>query len=104
MGWKLDTTWKGPYTITEVAGKGRYRLRAQSGKELKKLYSGVLLKEYFEPAGSQSDYLLLWRPKRLQMTFKKEVNFLVVKVLIFFMLVVLKVSIYCSNVCNRCIN
>ena len=32
MGWKLDTTWKGPYTITEVAGKGRYRLRAQSGK------------------------------------------------------------------------
>ena len=54
MGGKLDITWKGPYTITEVAGKGSYHLRAQCGKELKKLYNGVLLKEYFEPPASHT--------------------------------------------------
>ena len=46
MGGKLDATWKGPYTVSEFVGKGRYRLMRGDGKELKKLYNGVLLKEY----------------------------------------------------------
>ena len=37
----------GPYTVAEVVDKGRYRLQNQSGKKLKKLYNGVLLKEHF---------------------------------------------------------
>ena len=51
MGGKLDATWKGPYTVSEFVGKGRYRLMRGDGKELKKLYNGVLLKEYI-PLGS----------------------------------------------------
>ena len=50
MGGKFDATWKGPYTIAEVVGKGRYRLKRGDGKDLKKLYNGILLKEYLEPS------------------------------------------------------
>ncbi len=52
MGGKLDATWKGPYTVAEFVGKGRYRLKRADGKELKKLYNGVLFKEYI-PSSSQ---------------------------------------------------
>ena len=31
-------------------GKGRYRLKRGDGKDLKKLYNGILLKEYIEPS------------------------------------------------------
>ena len=47
MGGKLDDTWRGPYTISSVIGKGRYQLKSKDGKVLKKLYNGVLLKSYF---------------------------------------------------------
>ena len=53
MGGKLDSVHLGPYTIVEVADKGRYRLQNGSGKVLRKFYSGVLLKEYFSPTKSQ---------------------------------------------------
>ena len=47
MGGKLDDAYLGPYTVTEVVDKGRYQLQNESGEKLKKLYNGVLLKEYF---------------------------------------------------------
>ena len=47
MGGKLDDVYLGPYTVAEVVDKGRYRLQNESGKKLKKLYNGVLLKEHF---------------------------------------------------------
>ena len=59
MGGKLDATWKGPYTVSEFVGKGRYRLMRGDGKELKKLYNGVLLKEYI-PLGSA---LSVWKAR-----------------------------------------
>ena len=43
----MDDVYLGPYTVAEVVDKGRYRLQNQSGKKLKKLYNGVLLKEHF---------------------------------------------------------
>ena len=39
------------HTVAEVVDKGRYRLQNQSGKKLKKLYNGVLLKEHFPVKG-----------------------------------------------------
>ena len=36
----------------EFVGKGRYHLKRGNGKELKKLFNGVLLKEYV-PSSSQ---------------------------------------------------
>ena len=47
MGGKLDDVYLGPYTVAEVVDKGCYRLQNESGKKLKKLYNGVLLKEHF---------------------------------------------------------
>ena len=47
IGGKLDKAYLGPYTVAEVVDKGRYQLQNESGKKLKKLYNGVLLKEYF---------------------------------------------------------
>ena len=52
MGGKLDNAYLGPYTVAEVMDKGRYQLQNESGKKLKKLYNGVLLKEYFPVKGS----------------------------------------------------
>ena len=43
----MDCTWKGPYIVKEIVGKGRYQLESSSGKVLKKLYNGALLKEYY---------------------------------------------------------
>ena len=47
MGGKMDLTWKGPYTIQKMVGKGRYQLKTKNGQVLKKLYNGILLKEYY---------------------------------------------------------
>ena len=58
MGGKLDDAYLGPNTVAEVVYKGRYQLQNESGKKLKKLYNGVLLKEYFpvkESTESQPD-------------------------------------------------
>ena len=49
MGGKMDSVWKEPYTVEEIVGKGRYQLKSKDGKVLKKLYNGVLLKEYYSP-------------------------------------------------------
>ena len=49
MGGKMDSVFKGPYTVEEIVGKGRYQLKSKDGKVLKKLYNGVLLKEYYSP-------------------------------------------------------
>ena len=49
MGGKLDPVFTGPYTVAEILDKGRYSLLNADGKKLKKLYNGVLLKEYVEP-------------------------------------------------------
>ena len=55
MWGKMDCTWKGPYTIKEVVGKGRYQLKSKDGRVLKKLYNGVLLKEYHSPTATEED-------------------------------------------------
>ena len=49
IGGKMDSVWKEPYTVEEIVGKGRYQLKSKDGKVLKKLYNGVLLKEYYSP-------------------------------------------------------
>ena len=54
-GGEMDCTWKGPYTIKEVVGKGRYQLKSKDGRVLKKLYNGVLLKEYHSPTATEDD-------------------------------------------------
>ena len=36
-------------TVEEIVGKGRYQLKSKDGKVMKKLYNGVLLKEYYSP-------------------------------------------------------
>ena len=51
----MDCTWKGPYTIKEVVGKGRYQLTSKDGRVLKKLYNGVLLKEYHLPRKTKKE-------------------------------------------------
>ena len=45
----MDKVHLGPYTVTEIADKGLYRLQNDKENNLKKLYNGVLLKEYFPP-------------------------------------------------------
>ena len=57
MGGKLDDAYLGPYTVAEVVDKGCYQLQNESGKKLKKLYNGVLLKEYFPVKGSTESQL-----------------------------------------------
>ncbi len=53
MGGKMDTTWKGPYIVYKNMGKGKYQLKSKTGKILKKLFNGVLLKEYYSPCSIQ---------------------------------------------------
>ena len=59
MGGKLDETWKGPYIIEEIhdkaKGRYRYRLKSRNGKVLKKLYNGILFKEFYSPSGSNAN-------------------------------------------------
>ncbi len=50
----MDCVWKGPYTVHTIAGKGRYQLESMNGKVLKKMYNGVLLKEYFTSVNQSS--------------------------------------------------
>ena len=52
-GGGMDCIWKGPYK--EVVGKGRYQLKSKDGRVLKKLYNGVLLKEYHSPTATEED-------------------------------------------------
>ena len=52
-GGGMDCIWKGPYK--EVVGKGRYQLKSKDGRVLKKLYNGVLLKEYHSPTATEDD-------------------------------------------------
>ena len=59
MGGKMDCTWKGPYTVHEMVDKGRYQLQSKSGKVLKKLYNGVLLKEFYSPGYLLVDFFKL---------------------------------------------
>ncbi len=49
----MDTTWKGPYIVYKNMGKGKYQLKSKTGKILKKLFNGVLLKEYYSPCSIQ---------------------------------------------------
>ena len=58
-GGKLDSVHLDPYTIVEMAHKGRYRLQNSNEKVLKKLYNGVLLKEFFSPTKSSNINSLL---------------------------------------------
>ena len=54
MGGKLDEKWTGPYKVVEKLSKGRYRLKTNKAKLLKKLYNGALLKDHVaskSPAG-----------------------------------------------------
>ena len=47
-GGKLDVQFRGPYTITEDLGKGRYRLKDDKGLVLKTSYNSARLKLWLE--------------------------------------------------------
>ena len=49
MGGKLEAKWKGPYEVIQAMSKGRYQLKAESGKIMSKLYHGALIKAYMQP-------------------------------------------------------
>ena len=49
MRGKLETKWKGPYEVIQAMSKGRYQLKAESGKIMSKLYHGALIKAYMQP-------------------------------------------------------
>ena len=51
-GRKFDCVYMGPYTVAEILDKGRYCLQNTDGMRLKKLYNGILFKEYVEPLDS----------------------------------------------------
>ena len=42
-GGKLDTQFRGPYTVKNDLGKGRFELEDGSGKLLKKTYKSILI-------------------------------------------------------------
>ena len=48
-GGKLDNPWTGPFYIQEVLGKGRYRLKTESGEILKQTIHCACLKLYCDP-------------------------------------------------------
>ena len=48
-GGKLDNPWTGPFYIQEVLGKGRYRLKTESGEILKQTIHCARLKLYCDP-------------------------------------------------------
>ena len=49
MGGKLEAKWKGPYEVIQAMSKGRYLLKAESGKTMSKLYHVALIKAYMQP-------------------------------------------------------
>ena len=59
MGGKLEDRWTGPYEVMEKLSKGRYCLKTKSGKVLKKLYNGALLKDHLQPKGSPGMLILM---------------------------------------------
>ena len=74
MGGKMDKVHLGPYTVTEIADKGLYRLQNDKGKNLKKLYNGVLLKEYFPPVKAPEE-----EPSKMRKSKKMKVYYLLSK-------------------------
>lgn len=48
-GGKLDLQFRGPYTIAEDLGKGRYKLKDGNGKVLARAYNCHRLKLWLEP-------------------------------------------------------
>ena len=48
-GGKLDLQFRGPYTIAEDLGKGRYKLKDGNGKVLTRAYNCHRLKLWLEP-------------------------------------------------------
>nr|GEV45228.1 retrovirus-related Pol polyprotein from transposon opus [Tanacetum cinerariifolium] len=45
--WKLGTKWEGPYEVTEVLGKGVYKLRDRDGKQLPRTWNVSNLKKCY---------------------------------------------------------
>ncbi|KAK0593633.1 hypothetical protein LWI29_020599 [Acer saccharum] len=43
---KLGPTWEGPYQITDVVGRGAYKLRGLDGRELHNSWNALHLKQY----------------------------------------------------------
>ncbi|KAL5460547.1 hypothetical protein EMCRGX_G033999 [Ephydatia muelleri] len=48
-GGKLENPWTGPFYIQEVLGKGRYRLKTESGEIMKQTIHCARLKLYLDP-------------------------------------------------------
>ena len=48
-GGKLDVQFRGPFTVVEDIGKGRYKLKDEKGKVLKTSYNVARLKLWLEP-------------------------------------------------------
>ena len=44
-GGKLGPKWEGPYEVTEALGKGAYKLRDRSGKEIPRTWNICNLKK-----------------------------------------------------------
>ena len=43
---KLGPTWEGPYQITDIIGRGAYKLRGLDGRELNNSWNALHLKQY----------------------------------------------------------
>ena len=43
---KLGPTWEGPYQITDVVGRGAYKLRGIDGRERRNSWNALHLKQY----------------------------------------------------------
>ena len=54
-GGKQENPWTGPYYIQEVLGKGRYKLKTESGEILKQTIPCARLKLYRDPIEVEDD-------------------------------------------------
>ena len=79
MGGKLNIAWKGPYTVIEVKGKNRYRLQRDDGKELKQVFSAILLKKYFPPSDINPNKKVETLPSRKRKVISSSHSLSVVK-------------------------
>ncbi|KAK0592411.1 hypothetical protein LWI29_018735 [Acer saccharum] len=43
---KLGPTWEGPYQVTDIVGRGAYKLRGLDGRELHNSWNAIHLKQY----------------------------------------------------------
>ena len=45
---KLSPTWEGPYRVSEVLGKGAYKLKDLRDKDVPQVWNAFHLKKYYQ--------------------------------------------------------